>query len=132
MPRESAEAAAAAYMLAGGRHPEPPAAMPGEASRLWREIVEARPPDFFKPGQLHLLAIFVRLLAVHERLLEDLEADPTDETIKRAARLASSITTYATKLRLTVQSASRVGEGKLEEPQAKPSGLLGGHAIETR
>jgi hypothetical protein len=135
MTRKSAAAIAAAGFRAGGLHPTPPAELPPRAAQIWRGIVEARPVDFFAPGSLELLATFCRVSAVQETLLAQLEAEPSDDDrVARVAKLAATLTTLGTKLRLTIQSASRIGEAatKAKEAPGKASRLLGGHAVELR
>jgi hypothetical protein len=55
MPRQSIEARSAAIYRRGGKRPSPPANLSDEAKKLWREIVEDRPIDYFRPGALYLL-----------------------------------------------------------------------------
>lgn len=133
MPRLSADARAAAAFRAGGGHPRPPKGMPKGAAKVWREIVEARPVDFFQPGQLHLLEVFCRTAELQRAALLLLESDPADDgAAKQVARLAAIMASHATKLRLTISSASRPDAAINREKPAKPSGLLGGHVVELR
>jgi phage terminase small subunit len=53
MPRQSAEARSAAAFRQGGKHPVPPKHLSDDAKALWREMVEDRPVDYFRPGALH-------------------------------------------------------------------------------
>ena len=131
MPRLSADERAGAAFRAGIAHPTPPKDMPAEAKKLFREIVECRPADFFGPGSLELLATFCRLSIVQRGLVAAAEADP--DAVGKAQKLGVFLNVTAAKLRLTVQSASRVGEGKLDEKRPRaPSGLLGGNVAELR
>ena len=137
MPRKSAEDIAAARFRGNptGQHPQPPATMPPPAAAIWRDIVEARPVDFFAPGSLHLLEQFCRLVIVQRHNLDLVESDATDnDALTRVTKTSAALTTLATKLRLSIQSASRIGEAATKAAEAAPKldGLLGGHAIEYR
>jgi hypothetical protein len=55
VPRQSIEARSAAIFRPGGKRPPPPANLSDDAKKLWREIVEDRPIDYFRPGALYLL-----------------------------------------------------------------------------
>ena len=143
MPRKSAEAIAAARFLASpsGRHPSPPADMPEAAKRVWKDIVECRPVDFFRGGSLQLLEQFCRQTVIARQMTAAVEADPTDrDAVGSMTKVSASLTTLATKLRLSIQAENgRHGldraEGKLNEAAPKASSLLGGHAmpgVETR
>lgn len=133
MPRLSADARAAAAFRAGGQHPRPPKGMPKPAAKVWREIVEARPADFFQPGQLHLLELFCCSVELQRATLKTLQAQPANDAAhKRMGRLATIIASLATKLRLTISSASRPDAAVNKERPPAPSGLLGGHVVELR
>ena len=58
MARISAENRSGSVWRAGTKHPRPPAHLTPAAKRIWREVVECRPADFFRPGALHLLETF--------------------------------------------------------------------------
>lgn len=138
MPRQSAEATSAAMFRAGGRHPEPPKGMPKAAAELWREIVEARALDYFRPGSLQLLESFCRLTIVQRKQLRVVERDPADDAaLGRVTKTSAALATLATKLRLSIQAETgrhglERGVGKIHETGPKPSALLGGHAVEVR
>jgi phage terminase small subunit len=79
MPRISAEARTAAHWQGGGQHPKPPSDLSNAAKAVWREIVDCRPVDFFRPGALHLLEqLCVATVAARHvaKLIEDDPANP--------------------------------------------------------
>jgi hypothetical protein len=55
MARQSLEERSAAAWRAGDRHPVAPKTLSIRAKKVWREVVECRPPDYFRPGSLVLL-----------------------------------------------------------------------------
>ena len=140
MPRKSAEEQAAARFRGNptGQHPQPPAGMPAPAAGIWREIVEARAVDYFKPGSLHLLEQFCRLVIVQRYNMDILDLNPgDDEALSRVTKASASLTTLATKLRLSIQasvgqSTPERGTARLEEAPPKLDDLLGGRPIEYR
>ena len=142
MPRKSAEEIAAARFRGNptGQHPQPPKGMPEPAAAIWREIVETRAVDYFKPGSLHLLEQFCRLVVVQRYNLDMLETNPgSSRHLDIVTRASTALTTLATKLRLSIQSSvgqntPERGTGRLEETPPKSDSLLGGHMlnIETR
>lgn len=134
MPRASAEAVAAARFRASpaGRHPEPPKGLSEDAASIWREVVECRPVDFFRPGALHLLETFcVTMAAFRENAALLAQDAQNDDVIARVSKLSGSLTTLATKLRISVQASTRPEDAisKESETQASTSSLLGGHAV---
>lgn len=134
MPRKSSEARAAAYVRPGTRHPAPPADLPAAAAELWNEIVLDRPADFFRPGAQQLLAQYCRLCVVQQAHIARLETHPgDDDAIAAVTKLGGHLTTLAVKLRISIQSASRLGEKATDaKGPGKLAHLIGGHAVETR
>lgn len=134
MPRESSEEKAAEYIRPDASHPEPPADLSPEAADLWNDIVLDRPANFFRPGAQQLLAQYCRLSIVQKAHIDRLERNPGDEeAIAAVTKLGTHLTVLGTKLRLTIQSASRLGEKKTgERGPGKLSRLIGGHAVEAR
>ena len=130
MPRQSADARAAAVFRAGGHRP-PPRGLPPRARALWREIVGCRAPDHFDPGSFPLLRQFCILAAHTETLEAELAVDA--HALEEMLAVARTMTTLATKLRLTVQSRVRYDAGALDErlpdPTTPVSRLLGGRAL---
>ena len=132
--RKSADAVAAESFRSGGSYPKAPSDLSEQEVELWNQIVTCRAVDFFKPGSLSLLKDFVRLVCVQDENFHALTEDPKNPTlIANVVKLSGALTTLGTKLRLTIQSASRVGEAKLqEEGPGQMSALLGGYAVEQR
>lgn len=137
MPRSSAEELTASFFRAGSKYPEAPRSLNSEAAQIWNDIVSSRPADFFKPGSLTLLELFCRYSAIQNANLTLLELDPTDRrALEAVSKLAGPINSYAAKLRLNIQSASRISDTrqKMKEAQIGNSNpLLGGYNnVETR
>ena len=132
--RKSADAVAAESFRSGGSYPKAPSDLSEQEVELWNQIVYSRAVDFFKPGSLSLLKDFVRLVTIQDINFQRLSEEPDDPTlIGNVTKVSGTLTTLGTKLRLTIQSASRVGEAKLqEEGPGQMSTLLGGYAVEQR
>ena len=81
MPRASPEARAAASWREGGRHPKPPQFLSVSAKKLWREIVKARPVDFFQPGSQTLLTQFCEMAIAQKANIQAMQEDPLIQNI---------------------------------------------------
>jgi hypothetical protein len=116
MPRISAEARAAAVWRAGGRSQRkpPPHLSPG-ARRVWKEIVEDRPEDYFRPGSLHLLEMLCVVIELARQLAPQID-DPA--VAVRYLKLSATTALLCQKLRLSIQSSTRLEAGILNEPGA--------------
>jgi hypothetical protein len=79
MPRQSIEARSAAIYRRGGKHPSPPKHLSDEAKKLWKEIVEDRPIDYFRPGALYLLEQLCIMTIAARRVSAWLQERPGDE-----------------------------------------------------
>jgi hypothetical protein len=78
------------------------------ARKLWREVVEARPPAFFMSGTQNLLRTFCEVSVALEAMGPRMLAAPDDaRLLRRMAILANLQVLLASKLRLTVQSVLR-------------------------
>lgn len=132
--RQSKEAVAAAAYRTGGKHPSPPSHLSEQAKTLWNDIVQSRAIDFFPSGTQELLAQFCELSISMRGLQQELAVmrEPDSGLINNVTKLSAALTTLGTKLRLTVQSASRIGEAKADEKGFGNSSLLGGYAVEVR
>ena len=113
MPRPSSERVQHRCGEAGSKHPAPPSHLSTSAQQMWKEIVEARPSDYFKPGALHLLEQFCEIMVVQRDALVELScATVGDEpgrltaAVRVVKDLGTVLTTTATKLRITVQGES--------------------------
>jgi len=138
MPRTSAEAQ---LMAAFRPQPQPLAAPkslhPARARTIWRQLVEAKPADYFLTTDVPLLSRFCTLAARAEEIEEVLASVPVQSTEaprleRRLTAIASMMTNLAVKLRLTV--ASRVERhAAIRSAEAKDflkpweERLLGGH-----
>jgi phage terminase small subunit len=140
MPRLTPEARIATNIRTRLQRPAPPANLSPEAKGHWRKIVEARPVDYFKPGNLQLLESYCRTLPLLNKATEVLEhTRPEDIDLfalqsRTVARLTGMATALAVKLRLTVQSTTRTDSGILNEGGgvAGRSPLLGGNVTQLR
>jgi P27 family predicted phage terminase small subunit len=100
---------------------EPPDGMTEECARVWHSIVDSLPADYFRPGDVPLLAAFCVAAAFHARAAADIEArgmtlmdDRGKESINPAHQMltsqASAMAQMAVKLRLC-PSARMTGKG---------------------
>lgn len=127
MPRQNVEAMSAALWRAGATPPKPPGYLSREAKKLWNEIVEARPADYFQPGSLELLAQFCTVSVAQRKATKVLELSPLDpELIKAVKDYAAVLNSTALKLRITIQTEVDRKAGKLDEKQPKVNRLIGG------
>ena len=137
MPRISAEARAAAAHLVGGKPPPPPKEMSPDAAKIWKLIVRSKPLGWFDYGSLVLLRQYCETAVEAQRfaaiLAEDCETlDDRIDVGKHLTRLNGSLTTMATKLRLSVQAAVDRKSRMLDEDGAgekTDDQLLGGKAV---
>ena len=121
MPRKSPEARAAATIVS--KRPAPPSCLSPTAAKLWREIVQARPPEHFDAGSQPLLQSYVAVLDHVSRAEVGTPAH---------ARMVKLAVTLAVKLRLTVQQNVHRRAGELDERSAPRSSLLGGNIAQFR
>jgi hypothetical protein len=130
MPRASVESKSAALWRSGSKHPLPPKTLSREAKTVWKEIVTARPADFFAPGSLHLLEQFCVATVAARQVARSIQIDPTADT-DIYAKYMTLCAGHAQKLRISVQSGvdrhSRTLDEK--EPEAERPGLLGGRNL---
>lgn len=137
MARMSAEARSAAAHKSGGKPPSPPVGFGEAETKIWRDIVRQKPLGWFDAGSLPLLGQYCRTLVLAERTAVHLMAMPVDdpdavEVGKHLVRLNGSVTTIATKLRLSVQGMVSSRSGMLAETNELPDAgdnLLGGAAV---
>lgn len=136
MPRHSVEERSAGLWRAGSEHPMPPAYLSKDAKKLWKEIVGARPADYFQPGSLQLLEQFCEtMISQRVTLGEMAQAVGDPERLALAVRtmkdLAAVVNATAVKLRISVQTEVDRKSGKLDEktPDSAKSSLLGGRKL---
>jgi hypothetical protein len=110
-------------------------------------VVECRPPDFFRPGALHLLETFCEGVATqreHFRMLRQVREDAggdgeasdrrllavrDDVAVKKVKDFGLMLAAVAAKLRISVQAEVVRGSGQIDErePEVAPGpNLLGG------
>jgi hypothetical protein len=123
MPRQSAEARSAAVWRGGGRHPEPPKNLSAAAQKLWREIVEDRPVDFFRPGALHLLEQLCVAVVAARQVARCVEENPLDANAERAyTNWMQRCAMHCQKLRLSIQTEVDRKSGQLDEKEPSRKG----------
>jgi hypothetical protein len=138
MPRQSAEARSAAFLRRGGKHPSPPANLSDDAKKLWREIVEDRPVDFFRPGALELLEQLCIMVVSARRVGAYFQERPGDkEAADQYLKLSHQCAMHCQKLRLSIQTEVDRKSGQLDEKEPTPKGqkgksdvLFGGNVVE--
>jgi hypothetical protein len=135
VPRISQEAKSAALFRAGSVRRPPPRRLCAAAKTLWREIVEDRPADYFRPGSFEALEQYCALTIEQRRAIRALKgASPNNDDyaakLKAAKDLTTILATLARQLRLSVQAVTRGDAGKMSEKGAGAADrLLGGKAI---
>jgi hypothetical protein len=126
MPRQSAEARSASFLRQGGKHSAPPANLSDDAKKLWKEIVEDRPVDYFRPGALHLLEQLCVMTVAARRVSAWLQERPGDEEAAALyLKYSHQCAMHCTKLRLPIQSALRTDSGQLDEKEPSAKGRKG-------
>ena len=138
MSRMSAEARSAAAHKSGGKPPTPPDGFGEAESKIWRAITRQKPLGWFDAGSLPLLGQYCRTVVLAERTAAGLMGMAIDDPMaievgKHLVRLNGSITTMATKLRLSVQGSVDRRAGMLAETNDEAASisdnLLGGAAV---
>jgi hypothetical protein len=139
MPRISADERAAAFYRAGRKAPPPPKMLSHRAKAIWRQIVAAKPIDWFDGGNLGYLADHcetqVRLEGIWAALRQ--VKPGTEESRNLTSELKTIRGNWSTSsrhLRLTVQEVIERHAAKANEHQAAASGdeLVGGNAVKIR
>jgi hypothetical protein len=133
MPRQSSEARAAAVWRADLEPPRAPAHLTAAAKRLWREIVEDRPADYFRPGSFDTLATFctVTLTLRHMWKVERASrGEPAAHTriLRRICALAALQARLCGDLRMTPRANIERHSAKRDAKGLPLSPLLGGKA----
>jgi hypothetical protein len=135
MPRQSAEARGASIYLAGTKPlPVPKSLKPAASRRVWLATVNARPADYFGPGDVPLLERWCTLSARArevEALLASTPADAPDAAAieRRLLAISTGLAGLAQRLRLTV--VQRIERHSGQRSEAGPGtalardGLLG-------
>jgi hypothetical protein len=127
MPRISPAARAAAIWKTRGQKPWPPKHMSTEAKRIWSAIVDDRPADWFRPGNLLLLEQLCEVMVAQRKAMAQLAKVPGDPEIIRAVKdFAAIVNGTAAKLRLTVQADVDRRSRRVDEKEPQADVLLGG------
>ena len=136
MPRHSSEERSAAVWRARAKHPAPPSYLSRDAKKLWRQIVEARPVDYFQPGSQQLLEQFCETMVAQRAALGEMarstaEPDALALSVKTMKDLAAVLNSTALKLRISIQAEVNRKSGKLDEkePAGAKSDLIGGKRL---
>jgi hypothetical protein len=105
---------------------------------VWREIVNDRPADFFRPGAFELLEQYCELTIQQRKAIQELKtAFPEGYPVKlKAAKdLTAMLVSLARQLRLTIlaqidrRAVGRLtegGDGAIDSPVDR---LIGGRAV---
>jgi hypothetical protein len=126
MPRQSIEARSAAIYRRGGKRPTPPANLSDEAKKLWKEIVEDRPIDFFRPGALYLLEQLCVMAVAARRVSAWVQERPGDEEGQAIyLKYAHQCAVHCQKLRLSIQTEVDRKSGQLDEKEPSVKGQKG-------
>ena len=100
--------------------PNPPAELTGGAAKIWTSIAESLPADYFRPGDLPLLAAYctsanrknqIDAAIANEGLMYNGEAHPGLRISRDEASLMASL---AVKLRLCQSSRTRPDSASLQ------------------
>lgn len=136
MPRHSAESRSAASWRAKSAHPTAPSYLSRDAKKLWREIVGARPVDYFQPGSLQLLEQFCETFVAQRVALAAMAqcADDPDAlalAVQTMKNLSLVVNGTAQKLRISIQAEVDRRSFKLDEkePAVSASELLGSGVV---
>lgn len=106
--RRSAADSAVLAFDAATPDPSAPDTLAPDAAALWRDIVRSRPPGYFGPGDLPLLAEYCRTTATFLPGINAALRDSYDGDLLAARdRLIRQAATLAGKLRLCVSSRTR-------------------------
>lgn len=126
MPRQSAEAQSAAFYRRGGKHPTAPEHLSDDAKKLWKEIVEDRPIDYFRPGALHLLEQLCIMTVAARQVGASLQENPDDEVSAALyLKYTHQCAMHCTKLRLSIQTEVDRKAGQLDEKEPTTKGRKG-------
>ena len=126
MPRLTPTARAAQAWKTSSK-PRPPRGMSRAARTVWRQIVEDRAGDWFRPSNLHLLEQLCETMVAQRAAMAGLRAAPTDkELVKTVCALGNLTVALSTKLRLTVQADVVRQSRKIDEREPAADVLLGG------
>jgi hypothetical protein len=109
------------------------------AKRLWNEIINDRPADWFRPGSFELLERYCELTVERRNGIVALrrasDAKERGRALRQLKDLESMLAVLARQLRLSVQAdVDRRAVGKLSEKGDGPADgavdrLLGGDAV---
>jgi hypothetical protein len=122
MPRRSPEERSASHYRVGAKPPAAPDCLSAEGKRIWKQIVNTRPYDFFDAASQVLLAQFVELSATQQINLQMLRLEPRDEQWQRQARqMQAVLNSTAVKLRLAPSSVLSKKRAILSETEVDTS-----------
>jgi hypothetical protein len=126
MPRTSPEERAASFYRAGSKSPPPPRILSPRAKAVWREIVGAKPIDWFDGGNFGYLADHceeqARLEEIWVELRKVVPGSPESSRLTGELKtVRGNLATSARHLRLTVQEAVQRAATKAGEKQASAS-----------
>lgn len=137
MPRMSAENRSTGVWREGGHRVLPPARMNKSAKALWYSIVNSKPADWFSPGSAVLLGQFCELAVQQKQLIayrsamvdEEIWAARAVELEKRIHSYSATLSTLATKMRLSVQAIMESRSFQIEEKGTQAKALFDASAM---
>jgi hypothetical protein len=136
MPRISAEARAAAVFRSGVAPQGPPKHLTVAAKKLWQEIVNDRPSDYFRPGSLQLLEVYCALVmeerALLRRVRRAVDGEEQKKLLQLARQLSGTLVGIAKGLRILTRNDIDRHSRKIDERSdtaGARSRLLGGAAV---
>ena len=138
MPRRhSAEQRAGSFYRVGGQAIEPPRVLTARAKRIWREIVAAKPIDWFDAGHAGLLADHCETQCLLEEVWARLRRFPVGSKesavlIAQHKTVRNDYAVSARLLRLTVQQTTERQATKNAEKGSVSDDLVGGVATRLR
>jgi hypothetical protein len=91
---------AATPILPGKGRPPPPPELSERERKLWTDVVESRPLNFFDSGTLPLLAAYCMHTILARDLAAELRIHITDKLRKAYRQETSMLATLSSKLRL--------------------------------
>jgi P27 family predicted phage terminase small subunit len=121
--------------------PKPPRGLTGGARKLWRQIIDSLPSDYFKKAELGLLSAYVQAAHLHTEAMKEVQElglvlemgekgyKVVNPALVIANKQAMLMSTLATKLRLCPNSRiskSTASTTRDRRPSTRPGLMFGG------
>lgn len=121
------------------KHPKPLPGMTAPAREIWKRIIEAYPPDHFKPQHFDQLRSYCEAAAAYKKAVFEIEKrgvllEQSNGVLKRNPwcnerdACAGTIAQLGTKLGITrnATTMTRESQGEEQKPKSKREGLMFG------